>query len=286
LTLRAAVGLMALAVVIAGCSLGSAGTSSPGLPAATSQPNLSTSPPAEPAGLARPGNLTVAADPTEAPLVYYDHDNRFAGFTIELLGALASQMGLHLDVVNIDGGQVIPGLADPQHRYDLGVAAQPASPELGSSALTLPYLIGGQAILARRDESTTRSLDGLCGSPVGANKGSLGEAAVLRTNQGQCKGKPIVYSAYDDDVRGVHDLQAGKVVAYVQDYAVATAFARLFLDVRVVPHHFSAAPEVLVFAPTNTSLRDAVGRAFDRVRADGEYKKLLQRWSLAEGAVS
>jgi ABC-type amino acid transport substrate-binding protein len=43
---------------------------------------------------------------------------------------------------------------------------------------------------------------------------------------------------------------------------------------------------VFVFALTNATLRDAVAKAFDRVRADGQYRKLLQRWSLAEGAVS
>lgn len=286
MTRHAAAGLLGLACLTAGCSAGSTTGASPGLPAATAQPRLASSPLVPPAGLAKPGHLTVAADPTEAPLVYYDHNNRFAGFSIELLGELASQIGLHLDVINIDGGQVVPGLADPQHRYDLGVAAQPATPELTNSALTLQYLVGGQAILARHDDTTTTTLDRLCGHRVGANKGSLGEAAVLRTNEGTCKGDRIVYGAYDDDVRGVHDLQAGTVEAYVQDYPVATAFARLYPDIRVVPHHFNPTPEVFVFALPNTALRDAVSHAFDRVRGDGEYRRLLKRWDLAEGAVS
>lgn len=286
MTWRAAAGLLGLALLTAGCSPWSAGSSSSGLPAATPQPRLASSPPPEPAGLAQPGHLTVAADPTEAPLVYYDHNNRFAGFSIELLGAVASQMGLQLQVINIDGGQIVPGLADPLHRYDLGVAAQPATPDLGNGALTVQYLVGGQAILARHDDHTTSTLAGLCGRKVGANKGSTGEAAVLRTNEGACTANRVAYSAYDDDVRGVHDLQAGTLDAYVQDYAVATAFARLYPDIRVVPHHFNPAPEVFVMALPNTALRDAVAKAFDRVRADGDYKKLLQRWSLGEGAVS
>jgi polar amino acid transport system substrate-binding protein len=268
------------------CSSGASSGSSAGLPPATPQPHLAASAPAAPAGLAKPGHLTVAADPTEVPLVYYDHNNRFAGFSIELLGAVASQMGLLLEVINIDGGQIVPGLADPQHRYDVGVAAQPATPELAGGALTLQYLVGGQALLARRDDTRTATLDGLCGRKVGANKGSLGEAAVLRANEGTCKRNRIAYSAYDDDVRGVHDVQAATVDAYVQDYPVATAFARLYPDIRVVPHHFNHAPEVFVFALTNATLRDAVAKAFARVRADGQYRKLLQRWSLGEGAVS
>ena len=254
--------------------------------AATAKPQLATSPLATPAGLARPGFLTVAADPTEAPLVYYDHNNRFAGFSVELLGALASRAGLRLDVINIDGGQIVPGLADPLHRYDLGVAAQPATPELSTAAMTLPYLVGGQAILVRRDDTRTKTLDSLCGRTVGARKGGPAEAAVLRANEAACKVDRIVYTAFDDDVKGVHELQAGTVTAYVDDYSVATAFARLYPDIRVVPHHFNPAPEVFVFALPNAALHDAVAEAFNRVRADGEYRKLLQRWALEEGAVS
>src|SRR5258708_23636697 len=52
---------------------------------------LFRSPVPAPTGLANSGKLTVAADPTEAPLVYYDHNNRFAGFSVELLGEIRSE---------------------------------------------------------------------------------------------------------------------------------------------------------------------------------------------------
>jgi len=135
-------------------------------------------------------------------LVYYDHTNRFAGFSIELLGEIASEMGLRFGVVNINGNQILPGFADVAHRYDVGIASQPATAELDSSAATLEYLVGGLAILAGTAQGQISGPDSLCGLRVGANRGSAGETAVLRQNEGKCHGTPITYLPYDDDVKG------------------------------------------------------------------------------------
>src|SRR5258708_31509310 len=141
---------------------------------------LFRSPVPAPTGLANSGKLTVAADPTEAALVYYDHNNRFAGFSVELLGEIASEMALKLNPINIDTSQIVPGLADVQHRYDIGVASQPATTDTSASALTLNYLIGGQAILAGQGQGAVKALGDLCGLTLGANPGNAGRTAALR----------------------------------------------------------------------------------------------------------
>ncbi len=278
--------ILALVALMAACGSSTGPNTGQGLPGSQNQPALSSQPVPVPSGMAVPGKLMVAADPTEAPLVYYDHTNRFAGFSIELLGEIASQMGLKVGVVNINGSQIVPGFADAAHRYDLGIASQPATAELSSSASTLDYLVGGLAILAGSAQGQISGPDSLCGLRVGANRGSSGETAVLRQNEGNCHGTPITYLPYDDDVKGLHDVQSGTLAAYVQDYAVASAFARIFTRVRLVPHHFNRTPEVFLFALTNTALRDAAAKAFDRLRRGGAYKTLLNRWGMSEGAVS
>ncbi len=274
--------ILALVALMAACGSSTGQT----LPGSQNQPALLSQPIPVPSGMAVPGKLMVAADPTEAPLVYFDHTNRFAGFSIELLGEIASQMGLTPGVVNINGSQIVPGFADVAHRYDVGIASQPATIELDSSAATLEYLVGGLAILAGSAQGQIRGPDSLCGLRVGANRGSSGETAVLRQNEGKCHSTPITYLPYDDDLKGLHDVQSGALAAYVQDYAVATLFVRLFNRVRLVPHHFNQTPEVFLFALTNTALRDAAAKAFDRLRKNGAYRTLLNRWGMSEGAVS
>jgi polar amino acid transport system substrate-binding protein len=278
--------ILGLAVGAAGCSPTSAPAAGPPLSASTARAAVSSSSLPAPAGLLVAGQLTVAADPTEAPLVYYDRDNRFAGFSIELLDQVAIQVGLKLNVINIDGAEIVAGLAAGQPRYDLGVAPQPATSSPGATASTLAYLVGGTVIVVRHDNRNVTGPGSLCGLTVGGNRDRAGQSTVQSTNQGACQGRPITYVPYDDDVKGIHDLQTGTLQAYLQEYAAATALARLYGDIRVVPRPLNPAPEVFVFAPANTEVRTTVAKAFDRVRRDGDYKKLLQRWGLQEGAIS
>jgi len=278
--------VLGLVVVTDACSPGSVPAARPGLPMPTPSVAVFPSPLPAPTGLVVPGQLTVAADPTEAPLVYYDRDNRFAGFTIELVDRIATQVGLKLNVINIDGAEIVPGLAGNQQRYDVGVAPQPASPELKARASTLDYLVAGPVILARHNDRKITGPQSLCGLMVGGNRDRGGQTIVLRLNQGACQGQPIAYTPYDDDIKGIHDLQSGTLQAYLEDYAPATALARLYGDIRVVPRPLNPAFQVFVFAPANSAVRSAVSKAFDRVRRDGEYHNLLLRWGLQEGAVS
>ena len=94
----------------------------------------------------------------------------------------------------------MPGFADGAHRYDVGIASQPATAELTSSAATLQYLVGGLAILAGSDQSQISGPGSLCGLKVGADRGSSGETAVLRQNEGNCHNHLITYVPYDDDI--------------------------------------------------------------------------------------
>jgi polar amino acid transport system substrate-binding protein len=286
LTWRDLAGISCLAVTAVSCSPAGAPVAGPGLPASTARPKGLPSPLPAPAGLAVPGQLTVAADPTEAPLVYYDSHNQFAGFSIELADRIATQVGLKLNVINIDGAEIVPGLAVSEQRYDVGVAAQPASSDLSATASTLAYLVGGPVILARHDEAKITGLQSLCRLTVGGNRGRAGQAIVLDANQGSCQGKPIVYVPYDDDIKGIHDLQTGTLQAYLEDYAPASALARLYGDIRIAARPPNPASEVFVFALANTALRAVVSEAFDRVRRHGDYQKLLRRWGLQEGAVN
>src|SRR6202035_5286573 len=117
--------------------------------------------------------------------------------------------GLKLNVINIDGAEIVPGLAGNQQRYDVGVAPQPASPELKARASTLDYLVAGPVILARHDDRKLTGPQSLCVSLAGGNHDRGGQRIVLPVSRGACRAKPIAYTPYDDDIKGIHDLQSG-----------------------------------------------------------------------------
>jgi polar amino acid transport system substrate-binding protein len=275
--------LLSLCVLLVACS--------PGAKSATPKPTPlpSISPVAAPAGLVTPGTLTVASDLSYPPQEYLDKNGAATGFDIDLVRELARRMGLKLKVVNINLDQIVPGFTSQDRRYDMGIAAQPQSPSVTSTAHTLQYFVAGLSILTPTpDANKVKGVDSLCGLRVGAERVSSAENAIALENERPCSKNPIKYVAYNVDVDAARDLSEKdpskrKLDAIVDDYPVAVLFASQFKGLRLVPHQFSTSIDVMVFPISDTAVYTAASEAFDRMRRDGSYRSLLKRWNLEEG---
>ncbi|MDQ6748553.1 MAG: transporter substrate-binding domain-containing protein [Candidatus Dormibacteraeota bacterium] len=277
---RAVLAVVTLLVLLAGC-----GTPQPPvLPGATPQPPASRSPLPPPPALVNPGHLTIGADYHFAPQSYIDAAGHAAGFDVDLAGAVASEMRLKLTVLNIDDPSIISGLMQQAHRYDMGVN-QPVSAVSGAGAVGLPYLESGQSILVRAGDRRIKDLGSACGLTVGAAPSSQAELALVGVNDAACHDHKARLVAAPDDVAAARDVASGKLDALVDDYPAAVLLARTTPGTRVVAHHFLPVQVELVFPAGGESARDAVSRAFDRLRKNGTYQRLLDKWGLGEGAL-
>jgi polar amino acid transport system substrate-binding protein len=277
---RAALAAAALVTVLAGC--GNPPSASV-LPGATPQPPAARSPLPAPAALVKPGFLTVGADYHFAPQSYVDANGHAAGFDIDLAGAIASQMKLKLAILNIDDPSIVSGLMQQNHRYDMGVN-QPAAAVSSAGAVGLPYFVSGQSILVRGTDKKVKNLNSICGLKVGAAPSSSGELAVVTINDSTCHDNKAHLVSAPDDVAAARDVASGKLDALVDDYPAAVLLARTTPGTKVVPRFFLPVSVELVFPPGGEATRDAVSNALERLRKDGTYKKLLDKWGLGEGA--
>lgn len=57
-------------------------------------------------------------------------------------------------------------------------------------------------------------------------------------------------------------------------------------DFQIVGEQVEAAPYGIALAKDNAQLRDAIKAAMDAIIANGEYQKVLDKWGVAEGAVT
>ncbi|MDQ6919963.1 MAG: transporter substrate-binding domain-containing protein [Candidatus Dormibacteraeota bacterium] len=277
--------LAVLVVVVAAC--GSSGPRGDRLPDAASQPALAASPVGSPSPLISGGQLTVAIVPTLPVQQYLDHNQKPAGFDIDLVNAIGSQLGLKVTLVTAGSeDEIVPGLAQQKRPYDMGMADQVETAAITSGAKTVAYFSTGQSVLVGEADRRTTSLSELCGRKVGALRSSAGEDEVLRQNESGCGGgQPITYQPYDDGSAAVKDVLDDKISAYIDEYPGAVYLARVYGGLRVVPHKIAPAKEVMVFGISDTALRDAVAAALDKLQKNGTYKDLLQRWGLDEGGI-
>ena len=223
------------------------------------------------------------ADYHFAPQSYMDPSGQAAGFDIDLAGAVASQIKLKLKVLNIDDPSIIQGLTEQKRRYDMGVNQPPRRHRhrrVGGRAQLLP---SGQALLVRSTDKQVKGFDTICGLRVWASPQSEGELAVISVNDKACHDHKARIVSAKDDVDAAQQLAGGKIDAIIDDYPAAVLLARTIKGTRVVP---STSPRRSTWSPPGaTALRDAVGKALDRLVQDGTYKKLLDKWGSREGAL-
>ena len=250
-----------------------------GNPAAARQPQ----PHPGAARLVTAGSLTVGADYHFAPQSYVDPSGHAAGFDIDLAGAVASQIKLKLKVINIDDPSIIQGLSEQKRRYDMGVN-QPHAAAVTAGSVALSYFSSGQALMVRTSDRQVKGFDTICGLRVWASPQSEGELAVIGVNDKACHDQKARIVSAKDDVDAAQQLADGKIDAIVDDYPAAVLLAQTIKGTRVVPKH-TPSPVDLVFPPGGEALRDAVGKALDRLVKDGTYKRLLDKWGLGEGAL-
>ena len=99
--------------------------------------------------LVKPGTLTVGMTLQFKPEMYLDENGNPAGYDVALVKRLAQDLGLKLDIKNMDFGGLIPGLVAKQ--FDLVSVGLTATPERAKSILFVreyvPYSI---ALFANR----------------------------------------------------------------------------------------------------------------------------------------
>ncbi|WNM24507.1 substrate-binding periplasmic protein [Demequina capsici] len=171
------VGLAAVLVgTLAACSDSSAETTdeaSSGATASATSADL---------GLLVPGTLTVGMNLQFEPEMYLDADGNPAGYDVELLQALADELGLTLDIQNLDFNGLIPGLQSKMFdMVSVGLTNTPERDEVVDfSREYVPYTT---VLAVAEDDDRTASIDTYNSADVTitALQGSSGEQLAMDT---------------------------------------------------------------------------------------------------------
>jgi len=203
-----------------------------------------------------PGVLTVGSDTTYPPQEYIDTaTNKAAGFDVDLITAVAKNMGLQVNVVTT--------------KFDT--------------------IIDESLLVASGNPKTIKSLTDLCGQNVGVQTGTI-EQTDLQTASNDCKkaGKPeIKMVVLQDQTAVIQTLANQRVVATFQDSPVTDYYnkqnpGKFAVGGSVV----NAGLEGIAVRKSDTAMFNAVKNAFTKAKSDGTYSQLIQKWGLTNEAIS
>lgn len=123
------------------------------------------------------GTLTVCTDAPYPPMEFEDPDNpgEYTGFDIEMMRAIATNLGMELAVVNVGFDPITSGLAMESGECDIAAASITITEERAENiAFTDGYFSGDQSLLVLAD-SGIESLEDLAGQSIAVQTGTTGE---------------------------------------------------------------------------------------------------------------
>ena len=277
--------LILFALLLSAC--GSNSTTTTGGSSSTPSPAASTV--AAPNDLLTPGTLTVGSDTTYTPQEYIDTTTKQAtGFDIDLITAIAKQMGLQTKVDTTSFDTIINSLV--AKRFDVVISAVTINPDRQKKVDFVPYFNAGESLLVKAgNPMNIKSTADLCGQKVGVQNGTV-EQTDLTTANATCKkaGKPAIeITALTNQTDVIQLLATNRVVATYQDSPVTDYYNKLHPGQFTVGGSVvNAAPEGIVVRKGDPSMLNAVQTAFNQLKTNGTYTTLINKWGLTNEAIS
>jgi polar amino acid transport system substrate-binding protein len=283
--------LAASSIILAACGgSSSSGGSTAQCPENAAKPSATTSAPPS-SDLLKAGTLTVGSDVSYPPDEFYpagcsgkDAD----GLDIDLGKALAARMGLQFALVDQKFDGIIPALNTK--KYDLIMSSMTITDERKKAVQFIPSFNVGESYVA--DSNSTKSpqeLKDLCGLKVAVEKGTTEEGEAGDANDpaknGPCAKNPIDFknSDFDQDTQALTALRKGTVDVHYTDSPVAQ-YELLknsgFKITNKTPQN--VAPEGFAIRTDDSAMFNAIKAAFEAMKTDGTYKKLLDKWHLGD----
>lgn len=238
---------------------------------------------APPNNLMNAGVLSVGSELTYPPKEFTDTaTGKATGFDIELITEMAKRMGLQTNIVSTRFDTIIDDLNNK--RFDVVISGMHITPQREQKADFVEYARSGESLLvAKGNPEQLSTYDQLCGKKVGVQGGSLqqdrlNEASKKCTQAGK---QPIQLTVLASQAEVVGLLVNKRVDATLQVSAISSYYLKQnpgTLDVGKTVMNTSV--EGIAIRKGDTAMKTAVQKAFDEVKADGTYKKLLDKWGL------
>ena len=213
--------------------------------------------------------LRVVTDATFPPMEF-SKDGKRTGFDIELTEALGAAMGRKIEWIDIDFKGLIPALVSK--RADLAMSAIYITDERRKVVdFSDPYFAGGLVVLTTK-AGPIKTLKDLDGKRVSVQVGTK-SVGYLKDNF------PKVERIEVEKNQEMFNLvEIGRADAAVTGKPAAKVFAQAKPALWVLPEQLTTEDYGIAVRKDTPELRDAVNAALKKIKADGTYDKLVQKW--------
>ena len=284
-----------LAVTVAGCGAGGDGSSGGGgqTGGASTNPAPAVQKDAALAALVPPdiasdGKIVVGSDASYAPNEFVDTDGTtIIGMDVDLGKAVGQKLGLEVEFQNSAFDGILPGIA--AKKYELGMSSFTDNAEREKVVDMVTYFSAGTKMATLKGNPDALNIDDLCGKTIAVQRGTVQvDDLTARSDKCTAAGKPAItqapFQAQTDVTLALTGKRAQGMLADspVVDYAVAQTNGQL----EVVGESYDTAPYGIAVPKGQADYAKAIQGAVQALMTDGTYKAILDKWSVASGAIT
>jgi polar amino acid transport system substrate-binding protein len=226
-------------------------------------------------GAERPPLRWAADAEGGAPYIFSDPANprRQIGFEVDLIAALAKELGRRIEFHQYNYDSLISGLE--RGDFDFAMNGLEITADRAKRVrFSRPYYIYSLQLVARADDRRFRSLED-CKS-LEARVGTLGDTAASRLLEQM----GISAKIYDGQAEPYQDLLLGRIDAVLMDLPIAVYYAQPNPQLKLVGRPVGEGYYAIAFRPGEESLAAQFDTALVRLAEQGELQRIYQKWQI------
>ena len=218
--------------------------------------------------------IRFATEASYPPFEFVDANNKIMGFDVDLANALCKEMNATCTFTNQAFDSLIPSLKF--RRFDAVMAGMDITPEREKQVLfSKPYYENSALFIAQKGK--VPDVAALKGKRVGVQNGTTHQKYLTD------KQSDITTVPYDSYQNAILDLKNGRIEAVFGDTAVVNEWLKQNPNLAAVGDkvtdkaYFGTGLGIAV-RQGNSALQEKFNAALDKVKADGTYKTIYNKW--------
>ncbi len=217
-----------------------------------------------------PETLIVGTN-AEFPPFEYLADGEIVGFDVDLIQAVAKELGKDIQIENLSWEGLLPALQSK--KVDLIIAGMTATEDRKKvvNFSDTYYVAEEQMIVLHQDTSDINSVEDLIGKKVGVVLGFTGDIFVSDLDG-------VNIERYNGASQAIIDIQNGKIDAMVLDNQPAQNYVKNANNLKAIAGNNTQEEYSIAIRQEDKALLADVNAALIKVKASGAYDAILNKY--------
>ena len=215
-------------------------------------------------------HIVVATEAAYPPFESKSPDGTIVGFDPDLVRAACREAGLTVEFIDQTFDGILPGLS--QGKYDAAVSAMTITEERARIVdFTDPYFDAGQVVAVLARNAAVKGLADLEGKTISVQRNTTGHRAAEKV-------KGATVKDFDSIEPAFLELLAGRADAVINDYPPTFLYMKSHPEVRIAGKPFTEEKYGIAVRKGHADLLAKLNEGLRRVKASGEYDRLVKQW--------